>query len=149
MSTKLTQKEATVKVVKDVLGTKYDSSVPATTLLTKEEKKTISTTLKTMFQNGEIETGTNFDLSKLGTYIPSLIGTWLKKSTELNGGTKFKAIKREKKEGETTVSKKIVTKTVKNDVQLIALQKLMSIATTEEDKAELQEKINERIAALS
>lgn len=135
---KITQKEATFNAVMSVLaenGISVSEGTDVNTLMNKELRSQISAILIEGFHNETIELDKAYDDKGLKGYTSGLLSNWLRKDKRLNGGTKYSA----KNPGSRAGS---------GDPSLTAMRRLLTTLTTDEDKAEVQEAINARLAEI-
>lgn len=140
MNNKMTQKEAVYKAVTSVLedgnvsvpeGEAYNGYV------TKEHRASITNLLVEGFRGGDIELDKEYDSdAKLRTYCSGLTSNWLRKDKRLNGGTNY-------------IAKNPGSRVGSSDPQLKALRSLLSQSSSDEDRAEIQSFIDQRVAELN
>jgi hypothetical protein len=90
MSEKISQKQAVVNEVMNVLGTNFDPATPAKQQLTPAHLKTIKDNLVTGITNGTIKYNKDSsNVKEVSSYVPGLLSNHLRKAKELNGGIKY------------------------------------------------------------
>ena len=124
------QKEAVYQAVVNVCGEHDGAYSP-----TKEERATINQILFEGFRQGKIDLTKEFDDSELKTYCSGLTSNWLNKDTRLNGGTKY-------------VAKNPGSRSGMKDPMVAALRAALAMTTSEEKRAEIQGRIDERLAEI-
>ena len=98
---KVSQKSAVISVILATLsdrGVSYElgSETAVSTILTDSDKTNIRNTLFSMFRKNELEVSDEaskkyVDDSELKSYISGLVNNWFRKSTDLNGASKYRA----------------------------------------------------------
>lgn len=134
---KFTQKEAVFSAISNVLAENNQTiSENEAVTLTKEQRAQVRAILFEGFSNGTIELSEGYDTDKkLNGYINGLMSNWVRKDKRLNGGIAY-------------VAKNPGSRTGSGDASLTAMRKLLSTLTTDEDKAEVQNHIDARLAEL-
>lgn len=135
---KMNQKEAVFGAVNQVLteaGIKVDSGTDFRPHMTKEFRAQVNQILFEGFRNGDIELEVEKTDSELKSYVSGLQSNWLNKDKRLNGNTKY-------------VAKNPGSRTGSTDPQIKALRALLAQKTDEDEKAEIQSYIDERLEAL-
>jgi hypothetical protein len=140
----LSQVEGLVKCCKVVLGDRFDASKPILTYMTKEERNTICNMVSDGMACGDIELSAQarekFDTEKkLRAYAGSLASCWFARSTELNGGIKYKPANPGSRTGkqDETIKQLEAMKTMIEDAEVLAAID----AKIAERKLELQPKV--------
>lgn len=129
--TKMTQKEAVFQAVRNVCGEIDGAYTP-----TKEERAQVNQILFEGFRKGTIELEREFSDSDLKSYVSGLQSNWLRKDKRLNGNVAY-------------VAKNPGSRAGSGDASLKAMRALLSTLSSEEDKAEVQGHIDERIAQIN
>lgn len=148
MSNQVSQKQAVIDGIKNLLGSSYDPSQPV-----KDQIKPIQlTALKNSISNdiaaGLIAyKGVTSDAPKVKSYVSSLISNHMRKAKELNGGSAYvPTTSRPASTGNTKVAKG----KVKNDQVLSDLKVLLStLQPDSEAYSEVEVEISKRISSLS
>ena len=139
MSTKLSQREAVFATIVSVLeenGVHFNEGMNVQSEMNKEVRAAVSAKLIEGFANGTIELSTSYtDAAKLKAYTSGLISNWVRKDTRLNGNTKYVAQNPGSRRGSS-------------DPQMKALKALLTQATSESDKEEIQGYISERLSVI-
>lgn len=90
MSNKISQKQAVVNEVMNVLGSSFNSSLPAKQQLTPDNIKTIKSNIVDGIVNGTIAYNKDSsNVKEVTAYVPGLVSNHLKKAKELNGNVKY------------------------------------------------------------
>lgn len=139
----MNQRDATCNTILAVLndrGVEYELNgpTPIASVLNAEDKKNIREILSTMFLQGKIDfknPAALTDEKYLKDYVSGLVNNWIRKAPEFNGNTKYEA----KNPGSRTGS---------SDEMIKELKKVLSIVTTDEDRAAVQEAIDARQAEI-
>ena len=129
--TKMTQKEAVFQAVKNVCGESDEAYAPS-----KEQRAQVNSILFEGFRSGTIELDREFNDTDLKSYVSGLQSNWLRKDKRLNGGIAY-------------VAKNPGSRAGSGDASLKARRALLSTLTTDEDRAEVQAHIDERIAVIN
>lgn len=129
--TKMTQKEAVFQAVKNVCGESDEAYAPS-----KEQRAQVNSILFEGFRSGTIELDREFNDTDLKSYVSGLQSNWLRKDKRLNGGIAY-------------VAKNPGSRAGSGDASLKAMRALLSTLTTDEDRAEVQAHIDERIAVIN
>lgn len=136
---KMNQKTAVYNAITSVLkenGVDFEDGMDVGPLMTRELRAQVNQILFEGFKNEEIEIdGTRSD-SELKSYVSGLQSNWIRKDKRLNGDTKY-------------VAKNPGSRAGQGDPQLRAMRNLLKLATTDEDRAEIQEHIEQRMAAIA
>lgn len=142
---KVSQKTAVINTIMSTLnerGASYElgSSTPVSSVLTDADKTNIRNTLFSMFRNGEVEVSEEASKkfsedSELKTYISGLVNNWVRKSTDLNGGSKYQAKNPGSRQGS-------------GDDQIKEMKKLLSATSDAEQKSMIQGAIDSRLAEI-
>jgi hypothetical protein len=142
---KVSQKAAVINTILSVLkerGSSYElgSTTAVSSVLTDADKTAIRSTLFTMFRNGEVECSEEASKkfsedSELKTYISGLVNNWVRKSTDLNGGSKYQAKNPGSRQGS-------------GDDQIKEMKKLLSATSDAEQKAMIQSAIDSRLGEI-
>lgn len=91
-----TQKQAVIRLVKELLGERYSSSVDTKTQLTKSDRNAIRQSILAGIAEGKIEYKRKDEkINQTSRYIGGMITNHLKKVKELNGNTKYVGKKKE------------------------------------------------------
>ena len=91
-----TQKQAVIRLVKEILGGLYDSSVDTKTQLTKADRETIRQGVLKGIQEGTIKYDRKDEnIKQTSRYVGGMIKNHLRKAKELNGNSKYTAKKKE------------------------------------------------------
>lgn len=131
------QKEGVFGVIQALLAER-GATIEGKVELSKEDKAFVVREVAAAMANGEIELSAEAKAKyptaeALQKYVPGLVSNWLRKDTRLNGGTKYEI----KSPGSRT-----------GDVQLTEMRKLLKTNLTDEQRAAVQAKIDERITEL-
>ena len=129
--TKMTQKEAVFQAVKNVCGDADGAYTPS-----KEQRAQVNSILFEGFRSGTIELDREFNDTDLKSYVSSLQSNWLRKDKRLNGGVSY-------------IAKNPGSRAGSGNASLKAMRALLSTLTTDEDRAEVQAHIDERIAVIN
>lgn len=129
---KMNQKEAVFSAVCNVTGFKGDGVCSPT----KEQRAQVNQILFEGFRSGKIELDREYSDTELKAYVSGLQSNWLRKDKRLNGGTQY-------------VSKNPGSRAGSADPALKAMKALLSTLTTDEDRAEVQQAIDQRIAEIN
>lgn len=142
---KLSQKAAVISVILATLsdrGASYElgSDTPVSSILSDADKTNIRGTLFSMFRKGEVEVSEEASKkfqedSELKTYISGLVNNWLRKSTELNGNSKYQAKNPGSRQGS-------------GDEQVKEMKKLLSATTDSDKRALIQSAIDSRLGEI-
>ncbi len=135
---KLNQKDAVFNAVSQVLaenGVHFEEGQDARTHMSKEFRAQVNQILFEGFRAGNIELNGEKSDSELKTYVSGLQSNWLNKDKRLNGGTKY-------------VAKNPGSRAGIQDPQIKALRALMSTKTDEDEIAEIQSYIDDRLAVI-
>lgn len=90
MSSSISQKQAVVDGVKNVLGSNFDPSVPAKQQLSSSQISSIKDSIVTGITSGSVVyKGDNTNTAKVKAYVSGLISNHLRKAKELNGGSGY------------------------------------------------------------
>ena len=127
----MNQKEAVFVSVVNVTGfTGEGVCTPS-----KEQRASVCAILFEGFRSGSIQLDREFTDPELKNYVSGLLSNWLRKDKRLNGGVQYTAKNPGSKAGST-------------DPQIKALRALLSTMTKVEDRLEIQEAINARLAEI-
>lgn len=135
----VTQKAAVYTAVVSVLteaGIKFEDGMNVTPHMTRELRSQVNAILFEGFKSGSIQLDRAFSDSELKAYVSGLQSNWLRKDSRLNGDTKY-------------VAKNPGSRQGSGDAQLKAMRALLNSLTSEEDKAEVQQAIDARIADIT
>lgn len=90
MSNPISQKTAVVNEVVAILGSSFDSSLPAKDQLTSEQFSTIKTNIVNGIVNGSISYSKDLgDDKEIVRYVSGMISNHFRKAKELNGGNSY------------------------------------------------------------
>jgi hypothetical protein len=90
MSNVISQKTAVVNEVKSILGSSYDSSMPARDQLTDEQLKTIKFNIVQGIISGTVDFKKDTsDEKAIARYVSGMVSNHLRKAKELNGNQKY------------------------------------------------------------
>ena len=130
---KMSQKEAVFQAVCNVTG--FDGE--GTVAISKEQRAQVNAILFEGVRSGAIQCETEYTDSDLKTYVSGLQSNWLRKDKRLNGGVKYEAKNPGSRAGST-------------DATLKAMRALIQQpGLTDDDKAEIQMHIDERVAQIN
>lgn len=129
----MNQRSAVFAAVCAVLSQDFFSE-PVT--LTPDQKKQVYSLLQAQFESGQIELKGERDSTWIKAYVPGLVNNWLRKDPKLNGDTKY-------------VTKNPGIRQGSGDEQMKAMKALLSVTTSEVDKATIQSAIDSRKAELA
>ncbi len=129
---KMNQKEAVFHAVTNVTGFKGDGVCTPS----KEQRAQINQILFEGFRSDKIELDREYSDSELKSYVSGLTSNWLRKDKRLNGGVQY-------------VAKNPGSRAGSGDASLKAMRALMSTLTDADEKAEVQEHIDARIAEIN
>lgn len=135
---KLNQKDAVFNAVSQVLsenGVRVEEGQDVRPHMSKEFRAQVNSILFEGFRAGTIELNGEKTDSELKTYVSGLQSNWLNKDKRLNGGIKY-------------VAKNPGSRAGIQDPQIKALRALMSTKTDEDERAEIQSYIDDRLAVL-
>lgn len=136
---KQSQKEAVYSAVMNVLsenGVQTESGTNVGNLMTRELRSQVNEILVQGFSSGSIELDRTFTDSELRAYVSGLQSNWLRKDKRLNGGVAY-------------VAKNPGSRAGSGDAQLKALRALLSTLTDSDERAEVQQHIDARVAEIS
>lgn len=86
----LTQKEAVVTAVQSVLGSDYDTSIPAMEQLSKEQVSEVKNSIFSQIKDGAVSFNKDTDDdNELMRYVNGMVSNHFRKAKELNGGVKY------------------------------------------------------------
>lgn len=139
MSTKTSQKDAVFNAIKSVLEANnihFEEGSSAGSLMTKELRAEVNSTLVEGFQSGSIELDSPKTEKELKAYASGLQSNWLKKDKRLNGGVAY-------------MPKNPGSRTGQNDPQIKALRALLSTKTDPAEIEEIQGYIDQRLEVLA
>lgn len=135
----MNQKTAAYNAIVSVItraGIEFIESVTiAKDVMTKEMRAQVNQILFEGFRAGEIELGREYDDKELKTYVSGLQTNWLNKDDRLTGGVKH-------------VAKNPGSRAGSGDAQLKALRGLMTKATDDAERQEIQGYIDARLEAI-
>ena len=118
--TAISQKEAVVNEVKNILGAKYDPSRPSKELLTSSELYLIRDNIVKDIIAGKVGySGLTNNTVELNRYVYGMICNHLKKAKELNGDITYKP--------SSSSSSKVQKSSSKDDDQIKELTKLLKV----------------------
>lgn len=126
----MTQGEAVFQAVLKVVG-----EINGKVELTESQGAAVREHVVQAFLTGQTQHKSNPPEAELRKYVPGLINNWLRKDKRLNGGEKYQA----KNPGSRTGS---------SDESLKAMKALLSVAPTDEARAEIEAAIEARKAEL-
>lgn len=133
---KLSQKAAVFAAVTNVTGFKGEGKCEPT----KDQRAMINTILIESFNKGEISLErTDYTEAEMKAYVSGLVSNWLRKDDRLNGGGKY-------------VPKNPGSRAGSTDPELKAMRGLlatMGSEYTDEDRAEVQALIDEKVKAIA
>lgn len=135
---KLNQKDAVFNAVSQVLsenGVHFEEGQDVRTHMSKEFRAQVNSILFEGFRAGSIELNGEKTDSELKTYVSGLQSNWLNKDKRLNGNTKY-------------VAKNPGSRAGIQDPQIKALRALMSTKTDEDEIAEIQSYIDDRLSVI-
>jgi glutamate dehydrogenase/leucine dehydrogenase len=90
MSNKISQKQAVVNEVMNILGSSFNPSTPAKQQLTPDNIKTIKSNIVKGIVNGSVTYNKDSsNVKEVTAYVPGLVSNHLRKAKELNGGIKY------------------------------------------------------------
>lgn len=90
MSNKISQKQAVVNEVMNILGSSFSPSTPAKQQLTPDNIRTIKSNIVNGIVNGSIAYNKDSsNVKEVTAYVPGLVSNHLRKAKELNGGVKY------------------------------------------------------------
>lgn len=85
----LTQKEAVVQAVMEVLGSDFSSDISVSDQLTKEQTTQVKETIFSQIQAGDVSFNKDVDETTLKRYVSGMVSNHCRKAKELNGGAKY------------------------------------------------------------
>lgn len=135
---KLNQKEAVFSAVSKVLsenGVRFEEGQDAKTFMTKEYRAQANNILFEGIRAGEIEFAGEKSDSELKTYVSGLQSNWLNKDKRLNGNVSYVAKNPGSRQGQ-------------QDPQIKALRALLSTKSDEDEIAEIQSYIDDRLTVI-
>ena len=90
MLNKISQKQAVVNEVNNVLGSTYNPSVPARDQLSDDQLKTIKANISAAIINGTVEfRKRNCTPEEISRYVSGMVSNHLRKAKDLNGGKAY------------------------------------------------------------
>lgn len=90
MSNAISQKQAVVNEVKSILGSSFNSNLPAKSQLTSDQLSTIKSNITDGIMNGVITFNKDTsDAKEVTRYVSGMISNHFRKSKELNGGNSY------------------------------------------------------------
>ena len=103
--TKITQKAAVVNEVMTILGSNFDSTMPAKGQLTADQIKTIKSNVVDGIINDTIVFGKETtDAKEIGRYVSGMVSNHFRKAKELNGGSQYSPLSTGKGSRDSQVS---------------------------------------------
>jgi len=149
MSNQISQKQAVVDGVKNLLGSSYDPSQPVKNQLTSTQLTSLRDSVVGDIASGVVAyKGIISDMPKVKAYVSSLISNHFRKAKELNGGTSYSPATT-KTTANSSNPKTPKTK-VKNDQVLSDLKVLLStLQPDSEAYSEVESEISKRIGHLT
>lgn len=140
MSTTISQKEAVFQVVSKVLSEASISfeqgNTDVKTLMTKELRAQVNQILFESFRSGAVVLDGEKSDKELRQYVSGLQTNWLGKDKRLNGNTAY-------------VAKNPGSRVGNTDAQIKALRGLLATVETDEEKAEIEGYLQERLDAMT
>lgn len=89
MSSKISQKQSVVNGVKSILGTSFDSAVPAKDQLSDAQTIELKKYVTSAIMNGQVEYSKDLDEKEVAKYVAGMVSNHLRKAKELNGGSTY------------------------------------------------------------
>lgn len=135
---KLSQKEAVYSAVTSVFSENnitVSEGADASTVMTRELRASVNQILFEGFRNGTIELDREYSDVDLKAYASGLQSNWLRKDKRLNGGAKYFAQNPGSRIGYS-------------DPSLKAMRALLSTLTRDEDRSEVQDAIDTKVAEI-
>lgn len=139
MSTKTSQKDAVFNAIKSVLeeaNVAFEEGSNVGSLMTKELRAQVNSTLVEGFKSGSIELDSAKSDKELKAYASGLQSNWLKKDKRLNGGIAY-------------MPKNPGSRVGQSDPQIKALRALLSTKTDPAEIKEIQGYIDQRLEVLA
>lgn len=129
---KVSQREAVYAAICNVTGHTGEKCL----VISPEQRKQVNMILFEAFKADKIELSRSYDDTQLKSYVSGLQSNWIRKDKRLNGGIAYTA----KNPGSRAGS---------GDPSLVAMRKLLSTLTKDEDKVEVQGYIDARMAEIA
>lgn len=134
----VTQKQAVYVAILSVLkenGVHFEDGMNVAPIMTREYRAVVNAILFEGFRSGSIQLDREFNDTELKAYVSGLQSNWIRKDTRLNGDTKY-------------VAKNPGSRQGSGDAQVKAMKALLTTLTSDEDKAEVQQAIDARLAEI-
>ena len=136
---KVTQKEAVFSAITNTLAEynlSFEEGQDVVPLMNREIRSQVNNILVEGFKAGTIQIDDSYDPSKLKGYASSLQSNWIRKDKRLNGGIAY-------------VAKNPGSRVGNTDASIKAMKVLLATLTSEEEKAEVQGYIDQRMTEIN
>jgi hypothetical protein len=148
MSNQVSQKQAVVDGIKNLLGSSYDPSQSVKNQITSTQMVFLRDSIVNDIVSGVVAyKGATSDMPKVKSYVSSLISNHIRKAKELNGGSSYSPAFTKNTSSSTN---KTTKGKVKNDQVLSDLKVLLStLQPDSEAYSEVELEISKRIGSLT